>query len=116
MTTGDGVRCRPLTVIDAFSRFCIRCELVAEPTSDGVMHALDGAFREYGLPAAIRSDNGPPFASTGAGGLAQLAVWSCGSASGSNASRRANPRRTAGKSASTRDFRTCLSYSAGVDG
>jgi transposase InsO family protein len=75
ITTGDGVRCGPLTILDAFSRFCIRCELLDAATSDRVMHVLDSAFREYGLPAAIRSDNGPPFASTGAGGLTQLNVW-----------------------------------------
>src|SRR5256885_7950006 len=33
------------------------------------------AFRAYGLPHAIRTDNGPPFASTGLGGLSRLAVW-----------------------------------------
>jgi transposase InsO family protein len=75
MTTGDGVRCGPLTIIDAFSRFCIRCELLDQATSGAVMYVLDGAFREYGMPAAIRSDNGPPFASVGAGGLTELAVW-----------------------------------------
>jgi hypothetical protein len=74
MTTGDGVRCGPLTIIDAFSRFCIRCELLDQATSGAVMYVLDGAFREYGMPAAIRSDNGPPFASVGAGGLTELAV------------------------------------------
>ena len=36
---------------------------------------LDSAFQEFGLPKAIRSDNGPPFASTGAGGLTRLSVW-----------------------------------------
>lgn len=75
VTTGDGVRCGPLTLLDAYSRFCLRCELLDEATSDRVMHVLDGAFREYGLPLAIRSDNGPPFASTGAGGLTRLAAW-----------------------------------------
>jgi len=75
ITTGDGVRCGPLTVLDAFSRYCIRCELLGQPTSEAVMHVLDGAFRQYGLPATIRSDNGPPFASTGAGGLTRLSAW-----------------------------------------
>src|SRR5262245_37504269 len=75
ITTGDGQRCGPLTIVDAFSRFCIRCELLPEATSEYVMRVLDGAFREYGLPAAVRSDNGPPFASTGAGGLTRLSAW-----------------------------------------
>jgi hypothetical protein len=35
---------------------------------------LDAAFREFGLPHRLRSDNGPPFASRGAGGLSQLSV------------------------------------------
>ena len=36
---------------------------------------LSSAFREYGLPSTIRTDNGPPFASVGLGSLSQLAVW-----------------------------------------
>jgi len=36
---------------------------------------FDSAFSEFGLPAAIRSDNGPPFASVGAGGLTDVSVW-----------------------------------------
>jgi putative transposase len=40
-----------------------------------VQRIFDSAFREFGLPTAIRSDNGPPFASTGAGGLTTLSVW-----------------------------------------
>ena len=36
---------------------------------------LEASFREYGLPARILSDNGPPFASTGVGGLSRLSVW-----------------------------------------
>jgi hypothetical protein len=40
-----------------------------------VRQVLERAFREYGLPWAIRTDNGPPFASVGLGGLSPLAVW-----------------------------------------
>jgi putative transposase len=73
--TDDGAVCYPLTISDAFSRFLIRCEIVEDPDGDAVRSVLDSAFREFGLPSAIRSDNGPPFASTGAGGLTSLAVW-----------------------------------------
>jgi putative transposase len=47
---------------------------VDRPDGEHVWPVLEAAFREYGLPRAIRSDNGPPFASTGAGGLSSLAV------------------------------------------
>jgi hypothetical protein len=72
--TTDGTRCDPLTVTDAFSRFVLCCRIVA-PTERGVRPWLERTFREYGLPRAIRTDNGPPFATTGAGRLSHLAVW-----------------------------------------
>jgi transposase InsO family protein len=72
---GNGEWCVPFTVTDAFSRFCIRCEIVEEATDVAVERVLDSAFREFGLPAAIRSDNGPPFAAPGPRGLTRLAVW-----------------------------------------
>jgi transposase InsO family protein len=71
--TADGVRCDPLTISDADSRFLITCRIV-EPTTEGVQPWFDRAFRELGLPRAMRTDNGPPFASTGAGGLSRLSV------------------------------------------
>lgn len=72
--TRDGQRCDPLTLSDAHSRFLLDCRIVA-PTDDGVRPVVDRAFRTYGLPAAIRSDNGSPFASaTAAAGLTRLAV------------------------------------------
>ena len=71
--TRDGQRCDPLTITDAASRFLITCRIV-EPSLAGVWPAMEAAFRELGLPRAIRSDNGPPFASRGAGGLTRLAV------------------------------------------
>ena len=73
--TGDGVRCSPLTLIDAFSRFLIRCEALVDPDGKHVQRILDSAFLEFGLPAAIRSDGGPPFASTGPARLTELSVW-----------------------------------------
>jgi putative transposase len=73
--TGDGVRCYPLTLIDAHSRFLLRCEALIEPDGEQVERILDSAFVEFGLPIAIRSDGGPPFASTGAARLTELSVW-----------------------------------------
>ena len=72
--TGDGTRVDPLTLSDACSRYLLRCQAVARPDSEHVWPILDAAFREYGLPIRLRSDNGPPFATTGAGGLSRLAV------------------------------------------
>lgn len=73
--TSDGRRCYPLTLIDGYSRFLLRCEALTEPDGKHVREILDSAFLEYGLPRAIRSDGGPPFASTGPGRLTQLSVW-----------------------------------------
>jgi transposase InsO family protein len=71
--TQDGQRCDPLTVSDATSRYLLSCQIVA-PTTKGVAPVCERLFREHGLPRALRMDNGPPFASGGAGGLTQLAV------------------------------------------
>jgi putative transposase len=72
--TGDGCRCEPLTLCDAHSRYLLRCQALAKTDAEHVWPLLDAAFREFGLPLRLRSDNGPPFASTGAGGLSRLAV------------------------------------------
>lgn len=71
--TADGERCDPLTITDAHSRYLLECRIVS-PTSEGVRPRFVRAFREFGLPHAIRTDNGPPFASTGMGGLSRLSV------------------------------------------
>ena len=71
--TRDGERCDPLTVTDAYSRYLLACVIVA-PRTDEVRTAMEQVFERYGLPAAIRSDNGSPFAGTGAGGLSRLSV------------------------------------------
>jgi transposase InsO family protein len=74
--TADGARCDPLTITDAHSRLLLRCQALAHGTAvHYVRPVFDAAFREYGLPLRMRTDNGPPFASVGAGGLSDLAVW-----------------------------------------
>lgn len=73
--TLDGEKCYPLTITDAYSRYVLRCEAMLDPDGPGVFSVFDSAFREFGLPDAIRSDNGPPFASTGAASLTRLSVW-----------------------------------------
>jgi transposase InsO family protein len=72
--TQDGARCDPLTVTDAFSRYLL-CSQVVSPTEAGCHRELERVFKQYGLPRRMRSDNGSPFASTGAGGLIRLSVW-----------------------------------------
>jgi putative transposase len=72
--TADGSRCEPLTLSDAHSRYLLRCQALARNDGDHVWPVLEAAFREFGLPLRLRSDNGSPFASTGAGGLSQLSV------------------------------------------
>ncbi len=72
--TADGRRCDPLTITDQASRFLVEVRIV-DPTWAGVRCALERVFEHIGLPAAIRSDNGTPFGSSGAGGLSALSVW-----------------------------------------
>lgn len=72
--TCDHRRIDPLTVTDSHVRFLIVLRIV-EPTIEGVQPCFERAFREYGLPLAIRCDNGSPFGSRGAGGLTRLSVW-----------------------------------------
>jgi putative transposase len=73
--TSDGMRCHPLTVSDNATRFLIKCEALHEPKEAPVREQFDLAFREFGLPARIRSDNGAPFASKALGGLSRLSVF-----------------------------------------
>ena len=71
--TRDGERCDPLTVTDAYSRYLLAC-VILPPRTEQVRLAVEQLFERYGLPETIRSDNGPPFAGTGAGGLSRLSV------------------------------------------
>lgn len=74
-TTQDGQRCDPLTITDGFSRYLLRCQIVESLSNEVARGVFETTFREYGLPAAIRTDNGTPFASRGLAGLSRLSVW-----------------------------------------
>jgi hypothetical protein len=74
-STGDRRRCHPLTLSDNDSRYLLLCQALKQPRFEETRGWLEWAFREYGLPDAMRSDNGPPFASTALGGLSVLSVW-----------------------------------------
>lgn len=74
--TGDGVRCEPLTVTDGHSRYILVCQAVPKITAAEVQPILTRLFRTHGLPRALRTDNGSPFAHRlGLGGLSVLSVW-----------------------------------------
>jgi putative transposase len=72
---GDGSRAEPFTVTDGFSRYLISLTATGSTQYAECKPPLEQAFREYGLPEVIRSDNGSPFASTGTTGLTAMSVW-----------------------------------------
>lgn len=72
--TGDRAKCEPLTITDGFSRFLIKCVHLNNKSSEYVWPIFAEAFKEYGLPTRIRTDNGSPFGSVGAGRLTALSV------------------------------------------
>ena len=73
--TRDGERIDPFTLSDAHSRYLLRCQAVEKSDTEAVRSISEAAFREYGLPDAIRTDNGAPFASRALAGLSRLAVY-----------------------------------------
>ena len=73
---GDQRLCYPLTVTDHASRYLLLCEALESNREELALRAFDRLFRERGLPHAIRSDNGVPFASPNAlFNLSRLSVW-----------------------------------------
>lgn len=72
---GDRTYCYPLTLRDLHSRFVLRCDALSEKSGRVVRPRFERAFREYGLPTRIRSDNGGPFAAPGLTRLSHLSVW-----------------------------------------
>ena len=74
--TKDGTICTPLTITDGFSRYLLRCQGLSEGTGSLVVKPIfETVMREYGMPEAIRTDNGTPFACVGLGGLTELSIW-----------------------------------------
>ncbi len=74
--TKDGLYCYPLTVADSFSRYLLGCRALPSTKTLGTRQAFERLFYQYGLPEAIRTDNGTPFASSNAiGRLSRLSVW-----------------------------------------
>lgn len=73
--TGAGDYCYPLTVTDHFSRTLLVCHGLRSVATAVTRPVFRTLFRAVGLPDAIRTDNGAPFASTGIHGLSPLNVW-----------------------------------------
>jgi transposase InsO family protein len=72
---GDRSYCYPLTITDQFSRYILCCEGMSAICEEAARDACEETFRAHGLPTAMRSDNGAPFASTGLAGLSKLSVY-----------------------------------------
>jgi putative transposase len=73
--TKDGLYCYPLTILDEHSRFLLACRGLRSTGYQGAFRTFRRVFEDYGLPAAIKSDNGIPFATTGLCRLSMLSVW-----------------------------------------
>ena len=73
---GNKQYCYPLTISDYRSRYLLACEGMASTKADFALAVFERTFKEFGLPRAIRTDNGIPFASPNAlFGLSKLSVW-----------------------------------------
>ena len=74
--TGNGVYCYPLTIADQHTRYLLTCHGLLSTETVTARPIFERAFRKYGLPRAIRTDNGVPFATQAIHGLSSLNVWS----------------------------------------
>jgi transposase InsO family protein len=72
---GDQSLCYPLTITDQCCRYIVSCEGMAAISDQEAREVCQDVFSNFGLPVAIRSDNGVPFASTGLGGLTKLSAY-----------------------------------------
>lgn len=104
---GDGTRCEPLTVRDAFSRFVLCSKIVKSTTTDEVRQILEELFRRYGVPNTIQCDNGEPFISVQSrGGLSRLSAWWVSLGIRIIRSRPASPQDNGGHERMHRDIRS----------
>jgi putative transposase len=68
--------CYPLTISDFASRYLVACEALSTTKESYAFSVFEAAFKQFGLPRAIRTDNGVPFASPNSlFGLSKLSVW-----------------------------------------
>ena len=73
---GQGKRCEPLTVRDEHSRYVLELRRMPDARTGTVRDCFERLFERHGLPGAIRSDNGSPFAQVqGVMGLSRLSAW-----------------------------------------
>lgn len=72
---GNGRYCYPLTVTDLATRYILACESLESVQERQAFPVFEAVFQEHGLPQAIRTDNGVPFATAGLFGLSKLSVW-----------------------------------------
>lgn len=72
--TKDGTKCEPITITDGHSRYLIACQHMSKKKAEHIWPVFEEAFKEFGLPDRVRTDNGPPFGSLGAGRLTRLSV------------------------------------------
>jgi putative transposase len=73
--TRDRRYCYPLTIQDGYSRYLFACQGLERPTTELSQPVFEAIFREYGMPQAMRSDNGAPFAAASFSGLTKLSAW-----------------------------------------
>lgn len=70
----NGKICYPLTLVDRVSRYVIACEALPSTHLEPAWAVIERALREWGLPKAVQSDNGPPFGANGYGRLSTISV------------------------------------------
>ncbi|HIC24141.1 MAG TPA: transposase, partial [Planctomycetes bacterium] len=73
--TGDGIYCYPLTITDGCTRYLLECKGLYSTNHIRANSVFRRVFQTFGLPSIIRTDNGPPFATTVIGRLSRLSVW-----------------------------------------